>query len=67
MRGSLVLLVEKQNSYSETRVRGRHDVEEEPKKAGGSLSRTPGSLLVALLAQVVVLYVGPDSLGHFRG
>ena len=36
-------------------------------KNGESLSRTPGSLLVTLLPQVVVLYVGPDSLGHLRG
>ena len=28
---------------------------------------SPGGLLVTLLAQVVVLYVGPDSLGHLRG
>src|SRR2546428_5586029 len=38
----------------------------EPKKRG-SWSRTAGALLVTLLAQVVVLYVGPDSLGHLRG
>jgi len=39
----------------------------EPKKRGGLYPEQPGALLVTLLAQVVVLYVGPDSLGHLRG
>ncbi len=36
-------------------------------KNGGLGPEQPGALLVTLLAQVVVLYVGPDSLGHFGG
>src|SRR3989442_7738791 len=44
-----------------------HNLSGREPKNGGLGPEQPGALLVTLLAQVVVLYVGPDSLGHLRG
>ncbi len=40
---------------------------EENPKNGDHESETARALLVTLLAQVVMLNVSPDSLGHLRG
>jgi hypothetical protein len=65
MRGRLVLLIEKQNSYRESRIFADPFPYWDPKNRG--LIEDNWALLVTLLAQVVSLNVVPDSLGHLRG